>query len=122
MGVRRCFRVASAFHREHSAGTARPRGCARKFQIMAPAFHGEQIAGTARGVRGGFGMVDSGMRRCVGDGDFWKRAIDGRALREGRVAGRVAAAEARIVDGMRGAVRQRQNVHHLFVWTPTLGT
>jgi hypothetical protein len=29
-------------------------------------------------------MVDSRMRRCAGDGDFWKRAMDGRALREGR--------------------------------------
>jgi hypothetical protein len=37
-------------------------------------------------------MVDSGMRRCAGDGDFSKRAMDGRALREGRAA----AGEARI--------------------------
>jgi hypothetical protein len=37
MGVRGGFGAAPAFHGAHSAGTARPRGCARKFWIMASA-------------------------------------------------------------------------------------
>jgi hypothetical protein len=126
------FRImASAFHGEHNAGTARPRGCALKFRIMAPVFHGEQSAGTVRGARRGSGIMDSGMGRYAGDVDFWKRAMDGRALREGRAA----AAKARwrgceVGQSCGRAVWERQNIGTYssvlrssidFSWRPFLG-
>jgi hypothetical protein len=72
-----------AIHIAHTAICAAPRmegGSTRSFHRRIDSLPSRQR------------MVDFGMRRYAGDGDFWKRAMDGRALCDGKAA----AAEARI--------------------------